>query len=97
MDKLKIEISTEFMQASNSGRLLSESINLYFDYDKIILNFESKPPYSFAKQFFYSLWTNHSIEIIKNKIAIYDRSVQGVIEMVGIEYNKMKNVRSKRF
>jgi len=90
-------ISTEFMQVPNSGRLLSESINLYFEYDKIILNFESKPPYSFAKQFFYSLWTNHSIEIIKKKIAIYDRSVQGVIEMVGIEYNKMKNVRSKRF
>ena len=41
MDKLKIEISTEFMQVPNSGRLLSESINLYFDYDKIILNFES--------------------------------------------------------
>ena len=95
MDKLKIEISTDFMQVPNSGRLLSESINLYFDYDKIILNFESKPPYSFAKQFFYSLWTNHSIEIIKNKIVIYDKSIQGLIEVIGIEFLKQTNVRSK--
>ena len=55
MNKIKIEIDTKFMQVANNCKLLSETINLYFGYDKIILNFQSKPPYDFTKQLFYSL------------------------------------------
>ena len=93
MNKIKIEIDTKFMLESKNGRLLAESINLYFGEDKIILNFESKPPYDFTKELFYSLWQSHSIDVIKDKIVIYDRSIQGLIEVIGIEFNK--NVTTK--
>lgn len=95
MNKIKIEIDTKFMQVANNGKLLSETINLYFGYDKIILNFQSKPPYDFTKQLFYSLWQSHSIEVIKDKIVIYDKSIQCLIEVIGIEFLKQTNVRSK--
>lgn len=92
---MKIEIDTKFMQLPSNARLLNETINLYFGYDKIILNFQSKPPYDFTKALFYSLWQSHSIEVIKDKIVIYDKSVQGLIEVIGIEFLKQTNVRSK--
>lgn len=85
---MKIEIDAKFMEAPNNGRLLAESIKLYFAYDKIILNFQTKPPYDFTKRLFYSLWQSHSVEAIKDKIVIYDKSVQGLIEVIGVEFKQ---------
>lgn len=93
MQKLKIEIDNKFIQLPSNALLLSETINQNFTYDKIVLNFKEKPNFGFTKELFYSLWQSHSIEVIKDKLVIYDKSIQGLIEIIGVEFNK--NVATK--